>query len=75
VFTSLLRLVIVSHLSSRGLGRFNLPPCLLVHTLPLYPFHRLEVPIPHLEMGVVPLLRKKVDLVLVVPEVAHHILP
>jgi hypothetical protein len=52
--------------------------------LPLYPFlhvipldsclHR-EVSIPHFELGVAPVLRKMVDLVLVVPEVAHHLMP
>jgi hypothetical protein len=50
-------------------------PCLLVHALPLDPCHRLEVPLPHLELGVAPLLRKKVDPILVVLVLAHHLLP
>jgi hypothetical protein len=44
-------------------------------TLPLDPCLHLEVHVPHLELGVVPLLRKMVDSVLVVPMVAHHLLP
>ena len=35
----------------------------------------LEVPIPHLELGDAPMLRKMVDLDLVVLAVAHHLLP
>jgi hypothetical protein len=42
---------------------------------PLDPCNHLEVPILHLELGVAPSLRKKVDLPLVVPAVAHHISP
>jgi hypothetical protein len=41
---------------------------------PLDPFSHLEVLIPHLESGVAPLLRKKVDLVLVILVVAHLLL-
>ena len=52
-----------------------LPPCPLDHALPLNPCLHLEVPVPNLELGVAPLLRKKVDLVLVVPVVAHHLSP
>jgi hypothetical protein len=36
---------------------------------------RFEVPIPHLELGIAPSLRKKVDFVLGVPAVAHHLSP
>ena len=43
--------------------------------LPLDPTHLLEVPVPHVELGVAPVLRKIVDLVLVVPTIAHHLLP
>jgi hypothetical protein len=35
----------------------------------------LKVHIPHLELGDAPTLRKMVDLDLVVPAIAHHILP
>jgi hypothetical protein len=52
-----------------------LPPYLLVLTLPLDPCHCLEVPVPHLELGVAPSSRKKVDLALVVPTVAHRLSP
>jgi hypothetical protein len=41
----------------------------------LSPCYHLEVLLPHLELGVAPTLRKKVDLVLVVPIVAHLLLP
>jgi hypothetical protein len=51
------------------------PPFLLVLVLPLDPCHRLDVPVPHLELRVAPLLRKKVDLALVVSMVAHRISP
>ena len=40
-----------------------LPPCFLVHALPLDPFYHLEVLVPHLDLGVVSSLSKKVDLV------------
>jgi hypothetical protein len=43
--------------------------------LPLDPAPRLEVPVRRLELGNVPLLRKKVDLVPVVSMVAHLLLP
>jgi hypothetical protein len=52
-----------------------LPPCLHVHAHPLDPCHRLEVHVPHLEMGVAQFFRKKVDLVPFVPVVALHMLP
>jgi hypothetical protein len=51
------------------------PPCLLVHELPLDQCHCLKVPVPHLNLEVAPSLRKKVNLVLVVPMVAHHLSP
>jgi hypothetical protein len=51
------------------------PPCPFLHVLPLDPCLYLEVSVPHLELGVAPLLRKRVDLVLVVPVVAHHLSP
>jgi hypothetical protein len=47
---------------------------LLVLVLPLDPCHRLSVLVPHLELGVAPLWRKKVDLALVVPMVVHRLL-
>jgi hypothetical protein len=56
-------------------------PVVLLH---LYPFLlippldsclHLEVPVPHLELGVAPMLRKMVDFDLVVPTAAHHLLP
>jgi hypothetical protein len=40
------------------------PPFLLVLVLPLDPCHCLEIPVPRLELGVAPLLRKRVDLAL-----------
>jgi hypothetical protein len=52
-----------------------LPPCLCVLVLPIDPYYHLEVPIPHLEMRVAPPSRKKVDLTLVVPAVAHRLSP
>jgi hypothetical protein len=52
-----------------------LPPCPFLPMLPLDPCLHLEVPVPHLDLGVAPLLRKKVDLVPIVPEVAHHLSP
>jgi hypothetical protein len=52
-----------------------LPPCPFLRVLPLNSCLLLEVPAPHLELGVTPLLRRMVDPVLVVPEVTHHLLP
>jgi hypothetical protein len=52
-----------------------LPPCPFLPVLPLDSCLLLEVPIPHLELGFAPLLRKMVDPILVVPVVAHHLLP
>jgi hypothetical protein len=52
-----------------------LPPYPFLHVLPLDPCLLLEIPVPHLELGVAPLLRKMVDPILVVPVVAHHLLP
>jgi hypothetical protein len=52
-----------------------LPHCPFLPELPLDSCLLLEVPVPHLELGVTPLLRKRVDLVLVVPVVAHHLSP
>jgi hypothetical protein len=50
-----------------------LPPLFhIVLMLPLDPCRHLEVPIPHLELGVAPSSRKKVNLVLVVPVFTHH---
>jgi hypothetical protein len=43
--------------------------------LPLDSCLHLEVLVPHVELGVAPVLRKMVDLVLVVPAIAHHLLP
>jgi hypothetical protein len=51
-----------------------LPPCPFLPVLPFDSCLLLEVPIPHLKLGVAPLLRRMVDLVFVVPEVAHHLL-
>jgi hypothetical protein len=48
---------------------------LLVLVLPLDQCHRLEVPVPHLELRVAPSSRKKVDLILGVPVVAHRLSP
>jgi hypothetical protein len=52
-----------------------LPLYSFLHVLPLDSCLHLEVPIPHLELGVAPVLGKMVDLDLVVPVVAHHLLP
>jgi hypothetical protein len=49
------------------------PPFLLVRVLHLDPCHRLEALVSHLELGVLPSLRKKVDLILDVPVVARHL--
>jgi hypothetical protein len=51
-----------------------LPPYPFLHVLPLDLCLHLEVPVPHLELGDAPVLRKMVDLDLVVPTVAHHLL-
>jgi hypothetical protein len=48
--------------------------CSFLHVLLLDPCLHLEVPFPHLELGIAPLLRKMVDPVLIVPMVAHHLL-
>ena len=48
-----------------------LPPYPILHVLPLDPALLHEVPIHHLELGDAPWLRKKVDLVPVVPMVSH----
>ena len=50
------------------------PPFLFVLVLHLDPCHRLDVPVPYLELGVAPSLRKKVDLVLGVPTFTHRLL-
>jgi hypothetical protein len=52
-----------------------LPLYPFLHVLPLDLCLHLEVPVPHLELGVTLVLRKMVDLVLVVPVVTHHLLP
>jgi hypothetical protein len=52
-----------------------LPTCRFLHVLTLDPCLLLELHVPHDELGVAPLLRKKVDLVPVVPVVAHHLSP
>jgi hypothetical protein len=52
-----------------------LPLYPFLHVLPLDSCLLLEVPIPHLELGDTPLLRRMVDPVLIVPEVTHHLLP
>jgi hypothetical protein len=53
-----------------------LPPlCHFVLVLPIDPCNRLEVHISHLELGVAPSLRMKVDLALVVPMAAHSLSP
>jgi hypothetical protein len=49
-----------------------LSTCRFLHGLPLDPCLILEVHVPHVELGVAPLLRKRVDLV---PMVAHHLSP
>ena len=48
-----------------------IPPCPLVHVLPLVPCHHLEVLVPRLDLEVAPSLRKKVDLVLVLAVTRH----
>jgi hypothetical protein len=48
-----------------------LPPLLVLLVLPLDHTPLLEGPVHHLELGDAPLLRKKVDLALVVSMVAH----
>jgi hypothetical protein len=52
-----------------------LPLYSFLHVLPLDSCLHLEVPVPHLELGVAPMLRKMVNLDVVVPTVAHHLLP
>jgi hypothetical protein len=52
-----------------------LPHCLLVHAPPLDPCHCLDILVPHLDLEVMPLLRKRFDLVIVVPAVTHHLSP
>jgi hypothetical protein len=52
-----------------------LPIYPFLHVLPLDSCLHLEVHVPHLELGAAPMLRKMVDLDLVVPMVAHHLLP
>jgi hypothetical protein len=48
-----------------------LPPLLGLLVFPLDHTPPLEEPVHHLELGNAPLLRKRVDLALVVPMVAH----
>jgi hypothetical protein len=50
-----------------------LPLYLFLHVLALDSCLHLEVPVPHLELGVAPVLRKMVNLVVLA--VAHHLLP
>jgi hypothetical protein len=45
-----------------------------LHVLPLDSCPHLEVPAPHRELGVAPVLGKMIDPILVVLEVAHHLL-
>jgi hypothetical protein len=52
-----------------------LPLYPFLHVLPLDSCLHLEVPVPQLELGDAPVLRKMVDLDLVVPTVAHRLLP
>ena len=52
-----------------------LPLYPFLHVLPLDSCLHLEVHVPHLELGVAPILRKMVDLYLFVIVVAHHLLP
>jgi hypothetical protein len=52
-----------------------LPPCTFLPVLHLDSCLLLEVPVPHLELVVAPLLRRMVDPILVVPKVARHLLP
>jgi hypothetical protein len=49
-----------------------LPLYPFLHVLPLDSCLHLEVPIPHLELGVAPVLRKMVDPILVVLEAMSH---
>jgi hypothetical protein len=50
-----------------------LPPLLVLPMLPLDPDPPLGVPVHRLGLGDAPLSRKRVDLVPVVPMVAHHL--
>jgi hypothetical protein len=52
-----------------------LPLSLVLRVLPLDPVPILEVPVHRLELEDAPLWRKMADLALVVPMVAHHLLP
>jgi hypothetical protein len=52
-----------------------LPLYHFLHMLPFDSCFHLEVLVPHLKLGDEPVLRKMVDLDLVVPAVAHHLLP
>jgi hypothetical protein len=52
-----------------------LPPSLDLPVLPLEPALLLEVPVHQLELRDGPVSRKKVDLVPIVPVVAHHLSP
>jgi hypothetical protein len=52
-----------------------LPPSLDLPVLPLDPSLLLEVLVHRLELGDAPVSRKKVDLVPIVPMVAHHLSP
>ena len=52
-----------------------LPPSLILPVLPLDHAPLLEEPVHHLELGDAPWLRKKIDLVLIVPVVAHRLSP
>jgi hypothetical protein len=52
-----------------------LPPSLVLLVLPLDHVLLLEEPVHYLELGDAPLLRKMVDLALIVPVVAHHLSP
>jgi hypothetical protein len=50
-------------------------PYPVLHVLPLDPCPYLEVLVPHLELEDASMLRKMVDLDLIVPAVAHHLSP
>jgi hypothetical protein len=50
-----------------------LPPCPFILVLPFDLCLLLEVLVPHLDLRAAPLLRNTVDLVPIVPEVAHHL--
>ena len=52
-----------------------LPPYRVLHVLPLDPCLHLEVLVPHLKLEDAPMLRRMVDLDLVVTAVAPHLLP